>query len=402
MKKVIGFVTIVFLACLLIQVGAPSYAKGPKSKPFLPDISPNWAEIVPEPTEFMGRNLTPTCIGYPGEDSTFSFFTKGGTVNNLVVFFDGGGACWDTMNCLYAPTCSLTVDESIAELEAAGGIFDTDNPNNPFKNWSFVAIPYCTGDIHWGSNDVEYVDYLNKLGGNVTLHHRGFDNFLVVLKWITENFKKPHKIFVTGSSAGRYGATLGFPYLQETYPKTKVSLLGDAGNGVVSEDFKNFFIFNWGIQPNLPTWISGFDLPFSAIDMAEIYNLIADYYPHRKVGQYTTAWDWNQTFFYNVMLNILDPEIWDTWQPVWCDWHDQMIDLVYAASETPNYRYYIGAGSDHTIMGYDKFYEEVSAGILFLDWIEVMVGNQGGTHGHGGVPWENVECTECLDPWPCP
>ena len=380
-----------------------SFAGEPRAKPFLPEIPQTWTQIVPEPTEFMGRDLSPTCIGLPGTNPEFSFFAKGGTVNNLVVFFDGGGACWESMNTIYEPTCSLEVDETVDELDAAGGIFDTQNPANPFENWSFVAIPYCTGDIHWGSNDHDYPDYLDQYGGMaITAHHRGFDNFLVVLKWITEHFKRPHKIFVTGSSAGSYGAILGFPYIQETYPKSKVSILGDAGNGVVSEDFQNIYINNWGIQDNLPAWIPGFDRPFAEYDMDELYKMIANYYPHRKIAQYTTAWDWNQTFFYNVMLNIHDPTVWDNWLPVWCDWHDRMIDFAYSAAEAPNYRYYIGAGDDHTVMGYDKFYDEDSAGIPFVDWVDAMVRNQGGTNGRGGIPWENTECEECYDPVPCP
>jgi hypothetical protein len=403
MKYSITFkIAAAFTLALLIVPCA--LAGEPRSKPFLPEIPQSWSQIIPEPTEYMGRDLSPTCIGLPGTNSEFSFFAKGGTVNNLVVFFDGGGACWESMNAIYQPTCSLEVNETVEELAAAGGIFDTDNPANPFKNWSLVAIPYCTGDIHWGSNDHDYPDYLGQYPGMeyITLHHRGFDNFLVVLKWITEHFKRPHKIFVTGSSAGSYGAILGFPYIQEAYPQSNVNILGDAGNGVVSEDFQNFYINNWGIQDNLPAWIPGFDRPFSEYGLDEMYKMIAGYYPHRKIAQYTTAWDWNQTFFYNVMLNIQDPNAWENWPLVWCDWHDRMIDFAYSAAEAPNYRYYIAAGSDHTIMGYDKFYEEDSAGIPYVDWIDAMVRNQGGTHGHGGIPWVNAECEDCYDPLPCP
>jgi hypothetical protein len=392
---------------LTLLIVPSSFAGKHRSKKSSPKIPKTWTQIIPEPTEYMGRSLTPTCIGLPGTDSEFSFFAKGGRENNLVVFFDGGGACWESMNTIYEPTCSLEVDETVEDLAAAGGIFDTDNPANPFKDWSFVTIPYCTGDIHWGSSDHGYPDYLNQYPSMnyVTLHHRGFDNFLVVLKWMTEHFRRPHKIFVTGSSAGSYGAAVGFPYIQEAFPKSKASLLGDAGNGVTTEDFHNISINNWGIQGNLPTWIPGFDRPFSEYDLDEMYLMIADYYSHSKIAQYTTAWDWNQTFFYNVMLNIFDPAQWGNWTTVWCDWHDQMIDFVYSAAEASNYRYYIGAGFDHTIMGYDKFYEEDSAGVPFVDWVDAMVRKKKkkkGTHGQGRMPWVNAECEKCYDPVPCP
>lgn len=53
-------------------------------------------------------------------------------------------------------------------------------------------------------------------------------------------------------------------------------------------------------------------------------------------------------------------------------------------------------------MVYDKFYVEDSAGIPYVDWVDAMVRNQRGTHGHGGMPWVNSECEECYDPLPCP
>ena len=378
---------------LLIVVTA--FAKSSQSK-----VPRTWTKITPGPTSSMGRNLQPQCSGLPGTNPEFSFFVKGGRIKNLLVFFDGGGACWDTMNCIYYPTYYPAVDETTQMFTATGGIFDTDNPANPFKDWNFVFIPYCTGDLHWGSNDKQYADYLNWYGGaTFTIHHRGFDNFLVVLKWINDNFSRPREIFVTGSSAGSYGAILAFPYIQEAYPDSEASVLGDAGFGVLTEDFHNTSINNWGIQQNLPNWIPGFDRPFSD---AEMYKMIAAYYPDRKIGLYTTAWDEVQTFFYNIMINIDDPANWYNLLPVWCEWHHQMIDYANLAAQAPNYRYYIGAGTDHTIMAYDKFFEEDSAGVSFVDWINAMVENLGGTRGRGRIPWENVECTDCAAPLNCP
>jgi hypothetical protein len=198
-----------------------SLAGEPRSKPFLPDISEVWTKIAPEGTTYMGRDLSLTCSGFPGTDTEFSFFVKGGIVNNLVIFFDGGEACWHSMNCFCPPgfppefpylTDTPEADKSV-DLQ---GIFDTNNPANPFKDWSFAFIPYCTGDFHWGSHNMAYPVPLGWYEDEIiTIHHRCFDNFLVVLKWITEHFRRPHKIFVTGSSAGSPGALVGFPYIQE-------------------------------------------------------------------------------------------------------------------------------------------------------------------------------------------
>ena len=362
----------------------------------------NWIQIFPEPTVWMGREVHPSCSGgptcsglppscYPG-DTTFSFFVKGGPLNHLVLFFNGGGACWDSMNCLYFGTYSKEIGVTVDSLNHAGGIFDAKNPSNPFKNWNFVFIPYCTGDFHWGSRDEPYPDELNRFEGEaVTIHHRGFDNFWVVLKWMMEHFIAPEKIFVTGSSAGSFGALLGFTYIQKAYPDSEVNLLGDSGVGVLSEDFRNNDIHHWGFEQNMPFWIPGFNRPFSEYSISEMYKMIADAYPQSKIAQYSTAYDSTQILFYNMMLNTDNPWEWKKTSSVRCDWHNQMVAYIGEAAEASNYRYYIGKGEDHTVMGSRKFYKEDSADLSFVEWVTSMVGNP------DTLPWENGACEGCMD-----
>lgn len=126
------------------------------------------------------------------------------------------------MNCLYAPTYTQEVNVTADDLNNyTNGILDTDNPNNPFNGWYYVFIPYCIGDIHWGAEDTVYQDYLDQIPcvDSWTIHHRGFVNFQVVLlKWVTDNFLWPRKIFVTGNSAGGYDAIMAFPYIKQAFP----------------------------------------------------------------------------------------------------------------------------------------------------------------------------------------
>jgi hypothetical protein len=369
-----------------------SYAGDPKAKPFIPDIPKEWTKITPGPTQFMGKNLVPTCSGYPTTNPTFSFFVKGGTVNNVVVYFQGGGACWDWTTCISNPVFYPDVTDGDNPAYSPYGMFDLSNPDNPFKDWTFVFIPYCTGDIHWGSNDYQYVNPTNP-NIKVTIHHRGHDNFLVVLKWITENIKKPHDIFVTGSSAGSYGALHGFPWLNETYPQSHISLLGDAGMGVSPQQFNSLQKIVWNTQ--YPEWIFGQNPPNTT---PELWRGIADYYPHSKVAEFTDAWDLTQIFFYDLILQTFGLPHFGSCVA----WNSQMITGVDYKQESPNYRSYIAAGTVHTILGRPQFYTEGSAGLPLLDWLNAMVDNQGGTNRHGAIPWINLECVNCAPPTTCP
>ncbi len=392
----------VFIAWGLL-IAPSSFAAEKGKHKFLPDIPKTWTQISPDDVApgFKYDGLEPSCAACPGCDPQYSFFVKGGKTNNLVVYFQGGGACWDSMNCLYFPTYSREVP-SLAKFDntTGMGIFDAKNPDNPFKDWYFVYIPYCTGDIHWGANDFTY-PYGT---GSWTIRHRGFVNFKLVMQWVEENFQMPFRIFVTGSSAGGYGAIMGFPTIKEAYPDSQVYVLGDAANGIVGEDFQEDSIFNWDIQ--VPTWIPGFEAGYTPdMEISDVYLNIADYYTDSKLGQFTTAWDWNQTFFYYVMLNIDDPGSWETgWPAEWCSWNSKMLDYAYETADgAPNYRYYIAAGDYHTIMMSPEFYTEDSAGVSFAKWVKMMVNNPLNPHwGSPGGKWQNVECTDCLDPLPCP
>ncbi len=330
----------------------------------LPD---EWTEINPVGFEFNG--LTPACSDAPGTtDDEFSFFVKGGKKNNIVVFFQGGGACWDYMNCVAAPTYTQEQTEVLEQFSddmEGYGLFDQTEKNNPFKDWGFVYIPYCTGDLFWGANDANYY--------GTTIKHRGFVNFQAVLNYLENNTNYPGKVFVTGSSAGSYGATLAFPYIKQSFKWSNVYLLGDAGAGVLSETFATEGILNWNVQ--MPEWIfpDGYD---PSLTMPVLYNAIATEYPLSRLAQYTTAFDGTQIFFYNVMLNINDPSEWYNITPqVAGTWHYTMKNYAqYTAATSSNYRYYIGAGQVHTIMMSPKFYtEDTAGGEPFVDWVSHMI-----------------------------
>jgi hypothetical protein len=404
MKRV-GFLTIGILVLSSILHSATARAGG------LPDV---WTEIDPADYGFKWEGLTPACTGAPGTSSDkFTFFVKGGKRDKLVIYFQGGGACWDPLTCgAYASlglaaTCTLQQRETVStftEQNEGKGIFDTTQADNPFKDWGFVYIPYCTGDLLWGAQDTQYQgDPLGWLAAQgmpsapFVIKHRGFVNFQAVLKYLKENVHLPKKIFVTGSSAGSYGATLSFPYIQEAYPFSQMYLLGDAGSGVTGGNFNTEGIVNWNAQ--MPDWIFP-EANDPNLTMDEMYTRIAAEYPWSKLAQYTTAYDGTQILFFNVEKNINNPSAWrNVTQQVSDEWHQTM--TTYAgnvAAESPNYRYYIAAGTSHTIMMTSKFYTEQSAGgVPFVTWVTSMVENPFGTHCDGlEGNWKNLECETCL------
>ena len=349
--------------------------------------SENYISLVPSETVYKGRTFTPTCIE-PG--SEYRYFARRGTVNKLVMYYQGGGACWDALTCSI-PTCDATATESDNPSLIATGLGDRENENNPFKDWHNVFVSYCTCDIHYGDATQEYAEGL-------TIEHRGYHNSQIAEKWAREHFYDPEVVFVTGSSAGAYGAWFNGALLHEVWPASQIHVLADAGNGVITQEFLTNEFGNWNFDANLPGYIPGVE---DATDpdgggMPAYTTAVASYYPDSNWAHYSTVYDGGgggQTGFYNVMLTM-SPLGATTWWEASCDFGDvarqQSADIFAAVPE--NYRSYFGTGSAHTMFGQNKVYDDTTGGVpTVVDWLDAMLNS--GPEGRD-PDWTNVEATD--------
>jgi len=370
-----------------------------------------WQQVTPDATVVGvdGNAYAPSCTGFPGTDPTFKFWAKKSPTGSrkTMVYFEGGGACWDNLTCSFpigsglpAPFPQLFVPQVPPGTDPAlmDGVFK-DAPANPVKDWNVVYIPYCSGDIHTGSTSKLYSNAGNPTPGlpaSFTLQHRGFDNFMSVLAWMNASGDKPQQILVTGSSAGGYGATANFPWIAETFKSARVSLLADASQGVTTTAFDNGDPGRNSWNPQLAPWVFG-QAP-STVRGGDLIRAVAHAYPQSKIAQFTTPLDTVQWQFYGIMKqqaqspgNCLNPAI---------DWNQQMLADLQVYGSTPNYRHYVADGAYHTIMRSSKVFTEASAGETFAGWLGNMLKNEGG-YGSKGGKWNSVACPTCLEPVPC-
>lgn len=394
-----------------------------------------WQQISDASAPFIDDNgieRVPSCSGGPKLVTTpagpvpvpantdFSFFFRAGDPDKLVIAMDGGGACWDPNTCVGSalagdPIYSLEVNETPADLEDLGGLGDSSNPDNPLRDYTQVFIPYCSGDIHWGSKDETY--FYTAPGGSLipwTIHHRGYDNMLAVLNWLRDYYQNsvghaPGKVVVAGASAGGYGTLLTLPAVKEMLPrKTKTYLLADSANGVINQDFYQRALGGyavsggvWGVENNLPSFLLGAFASGPDALATSTYTTLAWHYPRTRFGQYTRAWDRTQVFYYNVMKHLDDTDLWldpPSLLSSALQWTSKARTYMHISALAPNYRFYIGAGNEHTLLVDDSFYTENSArGVNFSDWLDDMINQRRIWPISWRSDWRNVSCApNCL------
>jgi hypothetical protein len=350
--------------------------------------------------DYEGRTHTPRCAFDGDED--YHFFVKRGSENKVVMYYQGGGACWENFTC-GTPVCKDGADAINDDPDlATTGFADLSNPDNPFRNWNIVFVTYCTCDIHYGDVDQVYSGLLP----DINVAHRGFSNSKVAEKFARENFLNPEVVMATGSSAGSYGALFHGGLLPRVWPASSINALGDAGNGVITASFLQNEFNNWEFQKNLPDDIPGVQESIdSGEGMPAYLEAVSSFYPDSKWANYSAAYDGGtggQTGFYNIMLNDSQVLAAVNWWEASCQFNDvmtqQAVDTHAAvATENDNYRYYIGTGSRHTMYGSDKVYDPVN-GMLggesqtIVDWVNDMLDYNVAAPT---TTWDNVECSDC-------
>jgi hypothetical protein len=200
----------------------------------LPDEStaPTAPPLRAEPNEWTWvdvqgakcANGSPTGVGINlAEDS-----------DELLIFLQGGGACWDAATCWGPVSTSFYVQTGYSALEfrldPQRVLFPLlrNNSSNPFNRMHMVYVPYCTGDVHSGDRVVTY----SYLGRERMTFHVGAKNLDLVLARVKATFPNLRRVYLAGDSAGGFGAALQLFRAQAALHPARVDVLDDSGQPI--------------------------------------------------------------------------------------------------------------------------------------------------------------------------
>jgi len=309
----------------------------------------------------------------------FRFFVYSADPQKVVIDFQGGGACWNEFTCGLSgaifsdSTGDLTQIQGAREQGFLSGVYDFDNPDNPFYGWTLIHVPYCTGDIHWGDATVEYSD-------DLTIHHRGYRNATAVFDWMALHYPDAERVVSTGCSAGAYGAIGHAPTLAEMYPEAQLTVIADGGSGIITDDFLSGSFPNWNAEANMPMHLDGIaGVDIEDLTLVDFYVAVAKAYPEIRVAQHTTAYDKDQIFYFATMGGDE------------AGFNQSLVaslESIYA--QVDNFRYYLAPGPIHCIHPYDITYSREVGGVVYSDWVRQLV--------DGDTAPDRVVCEgECRD-----
>ena len=294
-----------------------------------------------------------------GDGSSTGLAVNLGTGGDLVVFLDGGGACWD------ATTCYLLAEyfgkggpygetQFEAELEGVGGTVLDRSSVPALSDATLVFIPYCTGDVHWG-------DSVQTYDGLGSWHHAGKANLVADLAWLAERLAAPTRLVVMGSSAGGYGALLAHDLARTTWPDAQGYLVDDSGPPLVGDDISASLRASWYAQWGLSGSLS--DLcPRCADDLSLVIPALAEKYPDDRLALVSSLED-------SVIRTYLDLSPTD-FQAALLKLVDERIAPLAGADGA---RAFLASGSNHALLEAPADY---AAGEVTLpDWLAQLVGD---------------------------
>jgi hypothetical protein len=288
---------------------------------------------------------------------------------NLVVYLEGGGACFNSLTCLSNPK---NVGD---QYPGQDGIFQ-ERDDNPVNGWNFVHVPYCSGDIFAGTKENVQIP-----GVNGKQNFVGYRNMQKIMDQLKTMMPDLENVLVTGVSAGGFGAIFHYPTAKERWPDSKVVLLNDSGIPLEDEwlapclqtQFRN----SWGLDDALPedcTACRG----ENGGGLVEIGRYLRDRYGDGEKGMILSYQDSTMRFFYGFGLNECRPPLFPNYPAQEFEAGVKSLRDNYLRGGISSF---VQAGSQHVYISSKSFYETKANGQNLASWVQDLLNSQAQDRG---------------------
>jgi hypothetical protein len=282
-----------------------------------------------------------------------------GDPQKLLVYLHGGGACWDYVTCfqLNLATAGPFGAGQFATLSSHlgfGTVFDRNEPANPFKDWSYVFVPYCTGDLHGGDNVASY----SANGTTHSYHHKGHANMTQFVPRIAATWPGPDKVVVAGASSGGFGALFNYDLYRTWFAGGEVYLLDDSGPPLGAATMPSGGLATWYVSWNLGAALDGV-CPGCRNDLSSVVAALTGKYPNDRFALLSSLQDRTMTSFFQTSPT---------------GFQFTLLDLAATVIDPqPRFKYFFVNGQTHTMLPAPTQFR--SQGVTLDAWLTQFLGD---------------------------
>jgi len=236
-------------------------------------------------------------------------------------------------------------------------------------------VPYCTGDVHAGTNDSGTI-----AGVAGTQHFVGRLNMEKFLQRIVPTFPNATQVLLTGISAGGFGAATSADLVQWAFGSVPVTLIDDSGPPMSSQYLpsclQDAWRTTWGFDNSLLK-DCGADCPNTSDYTLDFALHLGKKFTGRPAGLIETTNDNTITLFYGFGANncatvLIPTPVSETTFTAGLQDFRTKIGAVDPAFGT----YYI-QGTQHTWLGGASLYTQTTGGVALIDWVAGIVNGTG-------------------------
>jgi Pectinacetylesterase len=289
----------------------------------------------------------------------YAFWLRRADPKRLLIFFQGGGGCFSVETCQPGSTWFDDRIDAYDDPAGSGGILDFASQDNPFRDYSVVYIPSCTGDVHTGSRLVRY--------GSLRVQQKGYLNAQAALRRAFREFPNPDAVFVTGCSAGSVGSAFHADSIIRRYRDARVTQLGDSLAFVFHRPIS---LADWGTHERFPRWFRP-TRPRQRWTMVEFLRGLARAHPRRTFARFNHVRDGVQERFYGAVG--ADP----------AGFAPRLRAAERELKRLPNYRSYLACGTEHCAFQGSEFYSLRVGDTRLRNWVADLAAGR------------DVDCPEC-------
>jgi hypothetical protein len=303
------------------------------------------------------------------DGSEYSFYARDADPTRVVFHLDGGGACWSAETCdpaseRYDPTVG---DDEDPDLRP--GLFDLDADDNPLADFSFVVVPYCTGDVHLGDQTTEYTP-------DLTIQHAGLTNGTAALDYLADTFPDATEVVVTGESAGAVAAPVYAGLVADRFPDARITMLADSGGMLpAAPALDDLLTEEWNATAAVADWPEADELAGDGLSVPDLYVLAGRHSPGVTFARHDYADDEIQQIYLDLLGVPTDDPL------ALIDGTETDIEAAGVDLLT-----WVAPSDRHTVLSDEPFFTEDVGGQRFVDWVGDLV---------AGEPVADVHCTDC-------